>query len=507
MADPTTSAGADDDDIALGDITEDTESLPVARQNREAVLATFREEWQRELVGNPAQKGIYSSVRSPSRVASQGPFQGPQWPPGPARGSPRAVPSSPSQGTDAGSSGSVSTATENVGSGGSGTNTECNVGSGGGGGGRVEEEIRPDVELKATELFNKAVELEQSGQLYEAIQFYRRAMTLVPDIEFRVHSRNVLERTEGYRGGTAVECEDTTTESDLDEEELQDLVARFQMLMTPTQAMCVPQFNQEAPHISCLPPEMLERIMCWVVGSDLDMRSLEQVSRVCQGFYLVARNPEIWHKACHRIWGINCGVLGVYGSWREMFIHRPHPRYNGCYISRTTYFRAGESSFQDQNYQPWHLVQYYRYVRFFTDGIVAMLTTSEEPATVVAQLRSREVRNPQTLIGHYRIHGSNVSLMFKRRSCERMSNRRKGRRRIGGTTDVAETIFQIEFEIRPVKERPHWMLMWRNYTIVSIYYDDKQNISPIDVSDANKFPALAFSRVKSYALFSEMPLV
>ncbi|KAK8722282.1 hypothetical protein OTU49_012351, partial [Cherax quadricarinatus] len=162
------------------------------------------------------------------------------------------------------------------------------------------EEIRPDVELKATELFNKAVELEQSGQLYEAIQFYRRAMTLVPDIEFRVHSRNVLERTEGYRGGTAVECEDTTTESDLDEEELQDLVARFQMLMTPTQAMCVPQFNQEAPHISCLPPEMLERIMCWVVGSDLDMRSLEQVSRVCQGFYLVARNPEIWHKACHR---------------------------------------------------------------------------------------------------------------------------------------------------------------------------------------------------------------
>lgn len=50
--------------------------------------------------------------------------------------------------------------------------------------------------LQATELFNKAVEMEQSGQLYEAIQFYRRAMTLVPDIEFRVHRQNVLEWNE-----------------------------------------------------------------------------------------------------------------------------------------------------------------------------------------------------------------------------------------------------------------------------------------------------------------------
>ncbi|XP_050730829.1 uncharacterized protein LOC127005778 [Eriocheir sinensis] len=58
------------------------------------------------------------------------------------------------------------------------------------------EEVTPDVETKAAELFKKAVELEQSGRLYEAIQFYRRAMTLVPDIEFRVHHQNVLEWNE-----------------------------------------------------------------------------------------------------------------------------------------------------------------------------------------------------------------------------------------------------------------------------------------------------------------------
>lgn len=505
MADTTDSAGADDD-IALSDLSEDSESCPEGRKDPETLLASFREEWQRELEGTSAQKGLYSaSVKSsPTRGTTQGISQGPSPPP---RGSPRILQGTQSQETDRNNSGTVANGSSNTGGGsnstGGGTgNKSGNVGSGG----RVEEEVRPDVELKATELFNKAVELEQSGQLYEAIQFYRKAMTLVPDIEFRVHRQNVLEWNESYRT-PASDSEEPTVEDDLSDEELQDLVLRFQRVLTPSQAVCVPQFDQEAPHISCLPPEMLERIMCWVVGSDLDMRSLEQVSRVCQGFYLLARNPEIWHRACLRIWGINCGMPGMYGSWREMFIRRPHPRYNGCYISRTTYFRPGESSFQDQNYQPWHLVQYYRFVRFFPDGTVTMLTTADEPATVVSQLRTREVRNPQALQGHYRIHGSNVSLMFKRRSHERMSNRRKGRRYIGGTTNVAETVFQIEFEVRPVRERPHWILMWRSYTIISVYYDDKQSVSQIDVSDTNKFPSLAFSRVKSFAMSSEMPLI
>jgi F-box protein 9 len=36
-------------------------------------------------------------------------------------------------------------------------------------------------------LFLKGVENEQNGKLYEAIQFYRRAVQLVPDIEFRLY--------------------------------------------------------------------------------------------------------------------------------------------------------------------------------------------------------------------------------------------------------------------------------------------------------------------------------
>ncbi|XP_076034357.1 F-box only protein 9 isoform X2 [Oratosquilla oratoria] len=262
--------------------------------------------------------------------------------------------------------------------------------------------------------------------------------------------------------------------------------------------------EHKAGHISCLPKEMLEHILDWVVGSDLDMRSLEQTAAVCRGFYLVARSPDIWRRACARIWGIHCGSLGQYQSWRDMFIRRPHPRFNGCYISRTTYFRSGESSFQDQNYQPWHMVRYFRYLRFLPDGIVLMLTTSEEPSTIVAHLKSSEVRHSQVLKGHFRIHGSYVSLLFKRSN--KKSNRKRGPLNRNGTTDVADTTFQIELEIRPVRDRHHWQMHWCHYTIVSRYFSDVQSVSKVDVSDVDNFPPLNFSRVRSYASESDKPL-
>lgn len=54
--------------------------------------------------------------------------------------------------------------------------------------------------LQARKLFLKGVENEQLGKLYEAIQFYKRAVQLVPDIEIRLYEsikqRNVVETSE-----------------------------------------------------------------------------------------------------------------------------------------------------------------------------------------------------------------------------------------------------------------------------------------------------------------------
>jgi hypothetical protein len=41
--------------------------------------------------------------------------------------------------------------------------------------------------------------------------------------------------------------------------------------------------------------------------------------------------------------------------------------YAGCYIGKVSYYREGEPSL-DMFYRPYHLVEYYRYVRFFPSG-------------------------------------------------------------------------------------------------------------------------------------------
>ena len=44
-----------------------------------------------------------------------------------------------------------------------------------------------DVEEEAKSLFLMGVGLERQGDLYDAVRHYRRAMQLVPDIEYRVN--------------------------------------------------------------------------------------------------------------------------------------------------------------------------------------------------------------------------------------------------------------------------------------------------------------------------------
>ena len=46
-----------------------------------------------------------------------------------------------------------------------------------------EEDQEDDVHVKARQLFLQGVKYEESGKLYEAIRFYKKAEKLVPNIE------------------------------------------------------------------------------------------------------------------------------------------------------------------------------------------------------------------------------------------------------------------------------------------------------------------------------------
>uniref|UniRef100_A0A182SBC1 F-box domain-containing protein n=1 Tax=Anopheles maculatus TaxID=74869 RepID=A0A182SBC1_9DIPT len=258
------------------------------------------------------------------------------------------------------------------------------------------------VEHQARTLFQQGSDLERSGKVFEAMRLYRRATQLVPDIEFRVYDKKHAKPKEDVTNDANARIVDglmeRMMEANIDEEEENlenvDLTLRFQTLMAARSGKLFERASGDrklivtSAHFSDLPMELILYILRWVVSNDLDMKSLERFASVCRGFYLLARDPEIWRHACMRIWGVNLGVLKgtPFSSWREMYISRPRLLFHGCYISRTSYLRSGENSFQDQFYRPIQLVEYYRYFRFFADGKVLMLTTAEEPQQCVVKL-------------------------------------------------------------------------------------------------------------------------
>ena len=78
----------------------------------------------------------------------------------------------------------------------------------------------------------------------------------------------------------------------------------------------------------------------------------------------------------------------TYPTYSHMFRHRPRIRFNGIYISTVNYIRPGQAAPSSSTWgAPVHIVTYYRYLRFFRDGAVLSLLTTDEPSQVVHELR------------------------------------------------------------------------------------------------------------------------
>uniref|UniRef100_A0A9J7XNL5 F-box only protein 9 n=2 Tax=Cyprinus carpio TaxID=7962 RepID=A0A9J7XNL5_CYPCA len=330
-------------------------------------------------------------------------------------------------------------------------------------------------EGKARELFLKAVEEEQNGAVYEAIKYYKSAMQLVPDIEFKI---NYSRTPDPDRSGSYLEDNENDREID-------DLLTYFQQQLTlcdGTMKLCEPATDSTQLHISALPFEVLMYIFRWVVSCDLDLRALEQLSLVCRGFYICARDPEIWRSACLRVWGRSCTKMLPFSSWREMFLERPRVRFDGVYISKTSYIRQGEESL-DGFYRAWHQVEYYRYLRFFPDGQVMMLTTPEDPLITVPRLRSKNSRYVQTFSTKYQ----------RSRFCR------------WNPAPEAEHTFHVGLQLSSGGRQRFNKLVWIHHSCHITYRSTGETI--VTAFDVDKmYTPLFFARVKSYTAFSEHPL-
>ncbi|XP_074502507.1 F-box only protein 9 isoform X1 [Sebastes fasciatus] len=358
-------------------------------------------------------------------------------------------------------------------------------------------------EEKATELFLRAVQEEQNGAVYEAIKFYRMAMQLVPDIEFKI---NYSRPPDADRGGGNFR-EDNDADGDIE-----DLLAYFEQELTLESAfpkICTPEFDLTQMHISYLPREILMYIFRWVVSSELDMRALEQLSLVCRGFYICARDPEIWHLACIRVWGRNCTKLVPFKSWREMFLRRPRVRFDGVYISKTSYIRQGEESL-DGFYRAWHHVEYYRYLRFFPDGHVVMITTPEDPLVVVPRLRTKNVRMDSALLGHFRLsqetdNQTKVFAVVCKRKEEKATEFQRNRFCRRNPPPEVEHSFHVGLHLSSGGRQSFSKLVWIHHSCHITYKMTEETVITAFDLDSMYTPFF-FARVKSYTAFSDQPL-
>ncbi|XP_040205755.1 F-box only protein 9 isoform X1 [Rana temporaria] len=356
-------------------------------------------------------------------------------------------------------------------------------------------------EEMARELFLKAAEREQNGALYEAIKFYRQAMQLVPDIEFKIN----------YNWSPDGEGKNFMEDAN-DDSKMADLLAYFQQQLSFQESalkLCQPEYDVTQTHISELPMEVLMYVFRWVVSSELDLRSLEQLSLVCKGFYICARDPEIWRLACLKVWGRNCVKMLPYITWRQMFLERPRVRVDGVYIGKTTYIRQGEQSL-DGFYRAWHQVEYYRYMRFFPDGQIIMMTTPEEPQTFVPRLRSKNARIDAMLLGHYRLtqdtdNQTKVFAVVTTKKEEKPTEYQKYRYFRHAPVQETDHSFHVGLQLCSSGRHKFNKLVWIHHSC-HINYKSTGETS-VTSFDMNKmYTPLMFSRVKSYTSVSERPL-
>lgn len=362
-------------------------------------------------------------------------------------------------------------------------------------------------EDKAAYLFNKGVLLEQHNRYFEAIQFYRMAMQIDPDIEFK--SCSMDESKEPDQTSTEINDivinVDAKAEDDNEDTE-KTLYDQFQTVVKEENSFCVKKTPQNAMHFSDLPIEVVMLILKWVVGDHLDVKSLENFSNVCKGFYVCARDPEIWKLACAKIWGLDNISSQLYSSWRKMYLTRPRLNFDGAYISKTSYARAGEKSL-DNFYSPWHLVEYYRYFRFYTNGTVVFLTCADEPKNAVSKLKTPAISGEQNILkGTWKLNDSTVYMLFKKKRLLKKSNKYSRKQNVSKDNLDKEETFRIELIIDSETKKQSSQLRWSNYEIDIVYKSmNKKTNTKLDLNKVD-FPQFYFSRVKSYMKEAENPL-
>jgi hypothetical protein len=122
-----------------------------------------------------------------------------------------------------------------------------------------------------------------------------------------------------------------------------------------------------------------------------------QVTRPANRFPVPFDSTEVlWGPQYPDYYCATQSYIKSFKTWKGMFVTRPRVKTYGLYISRTRYWRQGSSV--PGNLQPAHLVEFFRYLRFFDDFSVICLTTAKKPSLTISSFNPQ---HPEVRFGEY----------------------------------------------------------------------------------------------------------
>jgi F-box protein 9 len=233
----------------------------------------------------------------------------------------------------------------------------------------VKREPKSDNTSKALDLFMKASQEEQAGGYKNAIEYYRQAIKLDPEIEFKY--RKLVQKMPVPKRAVV-------------EEEVQ----------VPLERLTLATWKGDDDHcpILDLPREILSLIVGYSIFPRLD--AILPLMLSCKSIYKIFLNDFVWRGLCihaHHTCTISEleNVLPNYqNSWKCMWMEKARVRRDGIYISKCSYKRTGWSDTLTY-LQPVHIVTYYRYLRLFKDLSFIFITTPLEPSEIVPVFQPR----------------------------------------------------------------------------------------------------------------------
>ncbi|RIA91480.1 hypothetical protein C1645_875394 [Glomus cerebriforme] len=251
-------------------------------------------------------------------------------------------------------------------------------------------------------------------------------------------------------------------------------------------------------HISTLPNELIIHILKQLILNG-NVNSLENgFALVCKKFFLLSREISLWHLLCIKVYCNNMNnvnnhkeliqiCMNTYGNdWRRMYIERPRVRLDGVYISTCKYLRNGLS--ENTWIRPIHLVTYYRYLRFFSDGSCVTLLTTKEPIQVVKNFDKifhtlKLSKNSKSFMsGYWKVIINDDDIQGKKNRLIIWAN----------DNDLPKFTFHLKFDLKSTSIGKFNKLSWIEYYSVNKLTNEK---SELLLKNENNY---YFSKVKSY---------